>query len=164
AYSWLVHNTGNAPATIDVSATPTDVTGTGMFARIPRSFRQQSDDNSAEPRLGMGWDAQQLVGDACENKRVNLAVRVPNPHWWAGEELVGGACESTRVIVRARVLNRHWWGDPLQYHFTVSAASGAAVASEETYLQSPPRISTMIQNIVRWIGGRLPFLVIIAAL
>ena len=136
AYSWLVHNTGNAPATIGLSATETDITGTGIFARIPRSLRL-SGEESSEPRLGLVWDTPQLMLDACESKRVNLAVRV---------------------------LHRHWWGDILQYHFAVAAACGAAIATDESYLQSPPRIWTAIQAGARWIAERAPILAILAGL
>jgi pSer/pThr/pTyr-binding forkhead associated (FHA) protein len=139
SYSWVVHNTGNAPATIDLSARPTDITGTGMFARIPRSLleigKEEEEEEESEPRIETRWQAQQITLDACESKRVQLAVRV---------------------------LNRHWWGDRIQYHFTVTAASGAAIATEESYLESPPRISTAIQSVVRWIMARLPFLLALA--
>jgi pSer/pThr/pTyr-binding forkhead associated (FHA) protein len=139
SYSWVVHNTGNATAAVDLSAKPTEITGTGMFARIPRSLRDigKEDDDESEPRIETRWQANQITLDACESKRVQLAVRV---------------------------LNRHWWGDRIQYHFTVTAASGVAVATEESYLESPPRVSTAIQAVVRWIMARLPFLLVLAGL
>jgi hypothetical protein len=137
-YSWLVRNAGNAKAAIEMSATQTNVTGAGMFARIPKSFRHSGDDEEDDAsRLSLVWDQSQLVLDAGESKRVDLAVRV---------------------------LERHWWGDPLQYHFTVSAASGGAAATAESFLVSPPRVATAFQAIVLWIAARLPILLVLAGL
>ena len=56
---------------------------------------------------------------------------------------------------------RHWLGDTLQYHFAVSATSGAAVATAESYIECAPRISSALQTIGRWIANRLPFLVVV---
>ncbi|MBV9174710.1 MAG: FHA domain-containing protein [Chloroflexi bacterium] len=133
-YSWQVRNTGNARGTIDLAATATDVTGAGMFARVPRGFVGSNDQDA--PRLLFSWETPQLPLEPCGAERARLAV-----------------------VVR----RRHWLGDPLQYHFSVTATSGAAVATTDSYLECPPRISTKLQAVGRWILQRLPFLVVVAA-
>ncbi|MBV9133508.1 MAG: hypothetical protein JO318_12470 [Chloroflexi bacterium] len=130
-YTWQVHNTGNARAPIDLVAAATDITGTGMFARVPTRFAERLN-QASEPPLTFTWSSTRLALDGCDTEPARLAVAVRR---------------------------RHWLGDPLQYHFTVSATSGAAVAIADSYLECPPRISTALQGVGRWIADRLPFLV-----
>ena len=135
-YVWQVHNTGNALAGVDLSATTTDVTGTGMFARIPTRFRDRLN-RSDETGLDFAWEREHLTLDACEADPARL-----------------------RVTVR----RRHWLGDTLQYHFAISAVSGSAHATAESFIECDPRISGALQRIGRWIAHRLPFLVVVGVL
>lgn len=132
-YAWQVRNTGNASTSIDLAATPADVTGKGMFARMPSRFRGLVNEPD-EPGLDFSWESPSLSLDACEAEPARLEVSVRR---------------------------RHWLGDTLQYHFAVSATSGAAVATAESYIECAPRISSALQTIGRWIANRLPFLVVV---
>jgi FHA domain-containing protein len=135
-YTWQVRNTGNARAPIDLAATATDITGTGMFARVPTKFAERLNQES-EPPLLFTWKSDRLALEPCDTDQARLAVAVRR---------------------------RHWLGDPLQYHFAVSATSGVEVANADSYLECPPRISTAIQGLGRWIAVRLPFLVVLVAI
>jgi hypothetical protein len=135
-YTWQVRNTGNARAPIDLVATATDITGSGMFARVPTRFTDRLN-QSTDPPLIFNWQSSRLGLDACDTEQARLAVAVRR---------------------------RHWLGDPLQYHFTVSATSGVAVANAESYFECPPRISPALQGVGAWIVDRLPFLVVVVAI
>lgn len=135
-YTWQVQNTGNARAPIDLAATATDITGSGMFARLPTKLSERLK-QADEPPLIFQWGTPRMGLDECDTEWARLAVSVRR---------------------------RHWLGDPVRYHFSVSATSGSAIATDDSYLEVPPRISTALQAMVGWIAERLPFLVAAAAI